>query len=45
MAILDNNYLMTIFPHTKSLLLVLFYIYSDLQHIMMIAKICFHTIV
>lgn len=30
MAILDNNYLTTIFPYTKSLLLVLLYTYSDL---------------
>ena len=45
MAILDNNYLITIFPYAKSLLLVLLYTYSDLQYIMIIAKICFHTIV
>lgn len=44
-AILDNNCLMTIFPYTKSLLLILLYTYSDLQHIIMIAKICFRTIV
>ena len=36
---------MTIFSDTKSLLLVFLYTYSDLQHIMIIAKICFHTIV
>ena len=30
MAILDNNYLMTILPYAKSLLLVLLYTYSDL---------------
>lgn len=30
MSILDNNYLITIFPYTKSLLLVLLYTYSDL---------------
>lgn len=30
MDILDNNYLIAIFPYTKSLLLVLLYIYSDL---------------
>lgn len=30
MAILDNNYLITIFPYTKSLLSVLLYTYSDL---------------
>lgn len=30
MAILGNNYLMTIFPYAKSLLLVLLYTYSDL---------------
>lgn len=30
MAILDNNYLITIFPYVKSLLLVLLYTYSDL---------------
>lgn len=30
MYILDNDYLTTIFPYTKSLLLVLFYMYSDL---------------
>lgn len=45
MAIPDNNYLITIFPYTKSLLLVLLYTYSDLYHIMIIAKICFHAIV
>gem|GEM_PF-4674603 len=30
MAILDNNYLITIFPYAKSLLSVLLYTYSDL---------------
>lgn len=30
MAIPDNNYLITIFPYTNSLLLVLLYTYSDL---------------
>lgn len=30
MDILDSNYLITIFPYTKSLLLVLLYTYSDL---------------
>lgn len=36
---------MTIFPYTKSLLLVLLYTHSDLYHIAIIAKICFHSIV
>lgn len=44
-AILGNNYLMTIFPCAKSLLLVLLCTYSDFQHIMIIVKICFHPIV
>lgn len=30
MAVPGNNYLTTIFPYTKSLLLVLLYTYSDL---------------
>lgn len=45
MTILGNNYLMTISPYTKSLLSILFHTHSDFYHIMIIAKICFHSIV